>query len=133
MYTEIITNNSILDQTSSLEWSGSQGLPNPAEKMRLAILRITEALHMIELKYNANWECFKAFANQQVDLDLEIDEIGHRIDTDIYHRYLARTLSTRELKIWLHELDQWENSYLQVIKRFEKSKRGEFIAPDERN
>lgn len=133
MYSEITLNSANLGQTSNLERHNGQGLPDPAEKMRLAILRITEALHMIELKYNASWESFKAFASQQVDLDLDIDEIGHRIDNDIYRRYLEQTLSNRELKIWLHELDQWENSYLKAIKRFEKNKRGEFIAPDERN
>lgn len=102
-------------------------MPDPAEKMRLAILRITEALHMLELKYDVSWESFKAFTSQQVDLDLDIDEIGRRIDSDIYHRYLNNSLRSRDLKIWLDELDKWERSYIKAINLYEKKKRGEYF------
>jgi len=101
---------------------------DPGEKARLAILRVSEALRVLELKYNTTPESFHIFLQSRLqNLDMKIDELNRKIDSDIYRRYLDKTLKKNELKAWLADLDAWERSYLSAIKNYENNKRSGYF------
>jgi len=103
--------------------SGQQnGMDGTIEtRMREAVEKVTAMFRMLELKYGAGLEEILDFLTMHGYNAKELFfGIQDKIDSDIYGRLLANTISQEEVNGWFSALDQWEKTACELAEHYEK-------------
>ena len=103
--------------------SGQQnGMDGDIEtRMREAVEKVTAKFRMLELKYGAGLDKILEFLEKHGYKAKELFfGIQDKMDSDIYGRLLANTISQEEVDGWFSALVQWEKTACELAEHYEK-------------
>lgn len=91
------------------------------DRLRNAVEKVVEVFQAVEGKYGKTFEEIIGYLEDHGYAASEI--LFHeqdKIDSDIYGRILAHTVSPEEVENWFSEVSEWEREVCQLVSEFER-------------
>ena len=95
-------------------------MKNPEQKLKYVLSWIKQQVEKLENNFNIGFEDIDTWLKQYQAGQYEAlwNLFDRHVNTDIYGRFTAGTLTQSELNMWEKNLEKWRDGYIALLREY---------------